>query len=108
MVRTPTASKVEVWINETCREQDVLISHLVDMSAKEVDLPFVREEILDTLAHIKTCVYNPEFRGTIVCLPNALSELCKAKDIKMLKGPEYVVRLCLQEEEIRMTNLTTQ
>lgn len=42
-----------------------------------------------------------------MCLHDALFELCEAKDIKVLKGPEHDVHLRLQEEEIRMTDLTT-
>lgn len=89
-------------------ECDVLIRHLVGLSAEEADVFFVRQEILDLLDHIEICVYNSEFRGTVMCLLDALSGLCEVKDIKVLKGPKHDIRLRLQVEEIKMANLTTQ
>lgn len=86
----------------------MLIRHLVGLSAEEVDVSFVCQEILNTLDRIEACVYNSEFRGTVMCLLDALSELCEAKDIKVLEGLEHDIRLCLQEEEIKMVDLITQ
>lgn len=66
------------------------------------------KKFLDALDRIEACVYNSEFRGTVMCLLNALSELCEVKDIKVLKGPEHDVHLHLQKEEIWMADLTSQ
>lgn len=106
--RTPTAEEVEARVNEARREWDALIRRLVVLSTEEANVPLVRQEILDMLDCIEAYVYNSKFRGTIICLINALSELCEMKDIKILKGLEHDVRLLLQEEDIRMTNLTSQ
>lgn len=57
---------------------------------------------------IEANVYNLEFKGTVMCLFDAFFELCEAKDIKILKEPEHDVCLCLQEEEIKMVDLTSQ
>lgn len=73
----------------------MLIRHLVSLSAEEVDLPFIRQETLDALDHIEACIYNSAFRGMVMCLLDALFELCEAKDIKVLKGLEHDVRLRL-------------
>lgn len=78
------------------------------MSIKEVDVSFIQEEILDMLGHIETRVYNSEFRGIVMCLLDALSKLYEAKDFKLLKGLEHGIYLHLQEEEIKMANLTTK
>lgn len=43
-----------------------------------------------------------------MCLLDALSKLYEIKDIKVLKGLEHDVCLRLQEEEIRMADLTSQ
>lgn len=43
-----------------------------------------------------------------MCLLDTLSEPCEVKDIKVLKGPEHDVHLHLQEEEIRIADLTSQ
>lgn len=50
-------------------------------------------------------MYNFKFRGMMMYLLDALSKLCEVKDIKVLKGLEHDVLLCLQEEEIRMVDL---
>lgn len=86
---------MEAWVTEAHRERDALIRHLVSLSAKEVDVSFIRYEILYTLDRIEAYVYNSKFRGMVMCLLNALSELCEAKDIKVLKGAEHDVLLCL-------------
>lgn len=81
---------------------------MVSLSAEEANVSFVRQEILDTLDRIEAYLYNFEFRGMVMNLLNALSKLYEAKDIKVLKEPEHDVRLCLQKEEIRIADLTTQ
>jgi len=78
------------------------------MSGEEADVSFIQKEILDMLACIEARVYKSEFMGIVMCLLDALSELCEVKDIKVLTGIEHNVRLHLQEEEIRMMDLTAQ
>jgi len=95
VVRIPATGEVEATVSETRREHDVLIRYLVILFAEEADLPFVRQEILDALDRIKAYIYNSEFRGTVMCLLNALSELCEVNDIKVLKGQEHDVHLRL-------------
>lgn len=43
-----------------------------------------------------------------MCLLDVLSKLYEVKDIKVLKGLEHGIRLCIQEEDIRMADLTAQ
>lgn len=108
VVRIPTIREVEARVVETLRKRDALIRRLVGLSAKEADILFVHQEILDAMDRIEATIYNSEFRSTVMCLLDALSELCEAKNIKVLKGPKYDVHLHLQEEEIRVANLTSQ
>lgn len=86
VIRIPITGEVEARVTEAHREHDVLIRHLVGLSTKEADTSFVCQEILDMLGRIEACVHNFEFRGMVMCLLDALSELCQAKDIKVLKG----------------------
>lgn len=107
VIRMPAFEEIEAQINEAHWDRDALIKHLVSLSTEEVDISFVYQEILDMLDRIEVCVYNFKFRGMMMCLLDALSKLCDVKDIKVLKGLEHDVLLCLQEEEIRMADLAT-
>lgn len=95
VVRTPVVEEVEALVNEAHRERDALIRRLVSPSAEEADIFLVQQEIVDTLDRIEACVYNFEFRGIMMCLIDALFELYKAKDIKILKWPEHTIHLRL-------------
>lgn len=108
VVRTFVAEEVEARVNEARRERDVLIRCFVGLSTEEADVSFFWQEILDTLDRIEACVYNLEFRGIVMCLLDALFELCEVKDIKILKRQEHDVHLCLSEGEIRMADLSSQ
>lgn len=60
-----------------------------------------------TSSHRDSCIYF-EFIGTVECVIDALSEVCEAKNFKMLKGPKHDIPLRLQEEVIKMADLTAQ
>lgn len=92
--RIPKTKEVEIRFIEAQHESDGLIRRLVGLSAEEADVSFVQQEILDLLDHIEICVHNSEFKGTVMCLLDALSRICEAKNIKVLKGSKYDIRLC--------------